>query len=470
MNRVEYLPHEGRRGSALLLSLVFIIVFSAMAIGMASMSGSNVQVAKNQRVLDNSRGCAESGLEVLRHWVSKVEMSGTTAPGLRFQNLAMALQNELSAAGVTNIVPVHDGDFITIANVPLYTNSHQSFTAKFTKISDDNVQLEVTGYYGPVSRTVRANYIFDTRANNVFDFGVASKGPVSLFGNIDLTGFNINVESNAYIECDPLKTGTALALTIIGNSSIAGYVDIGYCGAYIDMQGGHAKIGNMTREEGAAQPPYTEYGKGGVEFPEMRPQDFYSYATNVLSPTANLSANATYDNLLIPAGRNPNFTGHATLRGIIYVQAPNVVTFSGGVTMTGIIVTNGSPTDDSGTNRISFSSSIISYPISQLPLEPKFEGLQDETGTFILAPGFRASFSGSFTSLSGVIAANGIEFSGGAGGNINGSLVNYAANTMVLGGNSDLRFNRSGLVELPAGFVPRLILRYDPEGYSEVTL
>ena len=75
-----------------------------------------------------------------------------------------------------------------------------------------------------------------------------------------------------------------------------------------------------------------------------------------------------------------------------------------------------------------------------------------------------------FDSLSGVIAANGIEFSGNAGGTIDGSIINYASNTMVLSGNSDLRFNRSGIVELPAGFVPRIILRYDPSGYSEVTL
>ncbi len=470
MKRVEYLPHEGRRGSALLLSLVFIVVFSAMAIGMASMSGSNVQVAKNQRMLDNTRGCAESGLEVLRYWVSRVELSGTTAPGLRFQQLGTALQNTLSAAGVTNITPVCDGNAITISSVTLGSSSNQSFTAMFSKISDDNVRLDVTGHYGPITRTIRTNYIFDTRANNVFDFGVASRGPVSLFGNIDLTGFNINVESNAYIECDPLRTGTSLALTIIGNSQIAGFVDIGYAGAYVDMQGGQAKIGNMTRDEGAAQPPYTEYGKGGIEFPEMRPDVFYSYATNVLSPTANLSANATYDNLLIPPGRNPTFTGHTTLRGIIYVQTPNIVTFSGGVNITGIIVTNGSETDNSGANRISFTSSIISYPVSQLPLEPQFAGLHGETGTFMMTPGFRATFTGAFDSLSGVIAANGIEFSGGAGGNINGSLINYASNTMVLGGNSDLRFNRSGIVELPAGFVPRIILRYDPSGYSEVTL
>jgi hypothetical protein len=41
---------------------------------------------------------------------------------------------------------------------------------------------------------------------------------------------------------------------------------------------------------------------------------------------------------------------------------------------------------------------------------------------------------------------------------------------MTLSGNSDLQFNRSGLTEVPAGFVPELIMQYDPSNYSEVLL
>lgn len=150
MKRFKCLLEKGGRGSAPVLSLIFIVMFSAMA----RMCGSNVQVSQNQRTTDATRGCAESGLEVLRYWMSKVEMSGTGVPRM---NLAQ----------------------------------------------------------------------------------------------------------------------------------------------------------------------------------------FYSYATNVLSATADLSRDATYDNVRIPAGRNPSFSGHATLRGVLYVEAPNEVTFSGGVTITGIVVASG---------------------------------------------------------------------------------------------------------------------------------
>jgi hypothetical protein len=54
------------------------------------------------------------------------------------------------------------------------------------------------------------------------------------------------------------------------------------------------------------------------------------------------------------------------------------------------------------------------------------------------------------------------------GGVVNGSIINYSNNTMSLSGNGDLLFNRSGLVEVPAGFEPQTVLDYDPASYTEV--
>jgi len=59
---------------------------------------------------------------------------------------------------------------------------------------------------------------------------------------------------------------------------------------------------------------------------------------------------------------------------------------------------------------------------------------------------------------------------GNAGGTIQGSIINYSDVQMTLQGNTDLYFNRSGLTEVPAGFVPRLILAYDSSSYLEVPL
>jgi len=78
--------------------------------------------------------------------------------------------------------------------------------------------------------------------------------------------------------------------------------------------------------------------------------------------------------------------------------------------------------------------------------------LRDETGTFIIAPGFSLSFGGAFATINGAIAANGIQFYGNAGGTIDGPVLNYSDTPMELSGNSDLFVNRSNTAQIPAGF------------------
>jgi Tfp pilus assembly protein PilX len=464
MKHARILPSGCRRGSTLVLSLFFIAIFSALAVGMAVFSGANAQIANNLRKLNHTRACAESGLEVMRYWLGQVAFSGTTPPSQRFATLAASLQNALNTAGVTNVVPVCTSSTITLSNVPLDSARHESFSALLTKIDDDNIQMDVTGRNGNLHRSIRSNLVFDHRANNVFDYGVATKGPLQLSGNIDLTGANIDVESNAYIETDEL-----LALEIIGNSHIAGTVKLTNSLANVNLQGGQAGIGGVTGPE-ATQPPHTLYGCPTTEFPEMVPSRLEKYVTHTLDPATNTSSSLVLDNVRIPAGMNPKFTGGVTIRGVIYIEAPNVVMFGGSTAVTGVIVGNGSPTDYSGTNQITFTGNLTSLPVSTLPQEPQFEGIRNEVGTFLMAPGFAADFEGPFTTVSGAIAANGITFGGSAGGTIYGSLINYSPNVMDCGGRNDLYFNRSGLSEVPAGFVPETVLYYDPASYKEVLL
>ena len=158
------------------------------------------------------------------------------------------------------------------------------------------------------------------------------------------------------------------------------------------------------------------------------------------------------------------------MKGIVFIETPNVVEFTGGADITGIIVGDGDMTDNTGTNQLNFLGNVESHPISELPDESQFDGLQEQTGTFAIAPGFNISFGGSFSALCGAIAGNGVEFFGNAGGVINGSVINYSGELMILSGNTDLYFNRSGITEAPAGFIPEIILRFETESYTEVTL
>jgi len=454
--------NQRHKGAALILSMIFVIVFAALAVSMAAMSGTNVQIASNQHKVNGAFTSAQSGLEILRFWLSRVAIPGTTASDERLDEIAASLQNELTSNDITNLTTYYDSPTITIPTVTLDSGRGQSFSAVITRIDSETLQVNVTGVYGAVARTIRVSYEFGTRAHTVFDFGVASKGPLSLAGNIELEGVNISIESNAYIE----SPSSLLALSITGNSQIAGDVSIVNPVAFVNLQGGQAGIGGETGQ--AAIDNHVTFGVPPTEFPAPNPDHFEPFAANVVDCNTDTTADATFENVRILANTNPVFSGHVTLKGVVFIETPNVVQFTGTADVIAVIVGDGSWTDNSAANEIRFLGNVNSQPISELPCEDKFMEIRDETGTFVMAPGFHLSFGGSFTTLSGAVAGNGITFFGNAGGTINGSIINYSDREMALTGNSDLYFNRSGTGSGPAGFVPEIILQYDPTSYSEV--
>jgi len=69
-----------------------------------------------------------------------------------------------------------------------------------------------------------------------------------------------------------------------------------------------------------------------------------------------------------------------------------------------------------------------------------------------------------------VEAPNVINFSGNAGGTINGTVINYADTPITLTGNSGLYFNKSGIEESPAGFLPNEMMQFQQNSCSEVAI
>jgi hypothetical protein len=452
-----------RHGAALIVALVFVLLFSTLAVSLVSLCNTNVQIADNQRKAGLARSSAQSGLETFRYWLEGkdgggtefVSMPGNVPPAGRFDYLA----NDLAAAGAPVEIS-YDGNDVAAVSMPLTTfdsSAGQAFTAVLRPtVNLDILQLEVTGTGQGLQRTIRVEYQFGTRAHSVFDFGVATRGPLSLSGNIDLTGYTISVESDVYIE----SMNQNEALSITGNSQIAGDVKIVNPDGYADLQGGKAAIGGETAP-GAYN--HVESGVAPTEFPLPMPDYFLHYVQGDIDMN-----DLVHTNVRIPPNTNPSFAAGTTFQGVLFIDAPNIVTFSGNVTIIGLIVGNGDYTDNSGTNRINFMGTVDSHPVTDLPDTTDFHDLRSETGTFLMAPGFAVSFGGDFATLNGAIASNGVDFYGNAGGVINGSIVNYSDAPMSFSGNSDLVFNRTGNTVVPAGFGPEIIMHYIPESYEEV--
>lgn len=68
---------RARRGAVLVLSMLFVLLFSAVAMSLAAISGSNVQVAANQHKSNAALHAAQSGLECARYAVHTVALGET---------------------------------------------------------------------------------------------------------------------------------------------------------------------------------------------------------------------------------------------------------------------------------------------------------------------------------------------------------------------------------------------------------
>ncbi|MCL5280128.1 MAG: pilus assembly PilX N-terminal domain-containing protein [Planctomycetes bacterium] len=115
MNRKGSVPPQNPPGSALVLSLIFIAIFSALAAALHTVAGSNLQLAENYRRAATSRCSAESGLEVMRYWLSQVVLTG--APEERFNELEATLRSQCPANLADHLT--RDGATMRITDVPL---------------------------------------------------------------------------------------------------------------------------------------------------------------------------------------------------------------------------------------------------------------------------------------------------------------------------------------------------------------
>jgi Tfp pilus assembly protein PilX len=462
MQKHNYKNKNTRRGAALIIAMIFMAVLSSLGYAMLSMSSANVQMADNQHQGNLALTNAQSGLEVMRYWFNNLTVSGND-----LSSVATALNVRLASAGVTNISVSLDDPLnpttLTIASVTLNSQTNQSFSAVISQIDADTLRLSVTGANGNLYKQVNTNLSFGSEPSGIFDYGVATNGPLYMTGNARIEGVNSADEADIYIE-SPYDNE---ALDMTGNSEIAGDVSIANENGYVDFRG-NAQIGGQSGQD--AIDNHVTIGESSVAFPTPNPTQFEVYAANIVDSSVSTNGNITFENIRVVSGTNPNFNGNITINGIVYIETGNHVTFTGNTTITGMVVAEGDLTAPSSQDQVEFSGNLICQDVSQLPQGSQFDGLRDMTGTFILAPGFDLSFSGNFSTINGAIAASGVSFSGNAGGTITNSVINYSDNPMTIIGNGDISIDRSSSVSNPSGFGENIVLEFGYEAYSEGSL
>ncbi|TKJ37463.1 MAG: hypothetical protein CEE38_08160 [Planctomycetes bacterium B3_Pla] len=454
--------HPKRVGTVLILSMIFIVIFSALAISMLTLSSTNAQLASNQHKVDYALASAESGLEVERYWLNRVMLPSATPEPDYLSTIVSLVKDDLTAEGITNITLSDSGAF---APVVLNSTNGQNFEGQLNidANSTNTLHVQASGGAGQVSRTIGVSFDIDDYKWPIFNYGMATKGPINYSGNPTTLVASENWEADIYVE----SSSSLIAVDIDGNINFDGNLTIGNPAANVEFDGDIQIAGE--HGEDAVNNHVTIGEDAYVEFPVPDTAHFESYATGMLidsstDPNFFEQSGIVLINAKIAAGTNPDFKGNVNIQGILFIESPNTVIFSGNVALFGIIVGDGDLATDPVTDGLTFLGNFAS---GSYPPGAEFDAIRQEEGTSILAPGFAGTFAGNFSTVEGVVALSGMHFSGNVSALIKGTLINYSDDPMVVEGNPSMMFDRAGNVKIPAGFDTYKVLTYNPSSYQE---
>lgn len=277
---------QRRTGAALIIAMVFVVIFSALGISMVTMSGTNVQIADNHHNLNAALTTAQSGQEVVRYCLSRVLISSVTPTNQYLSEIVTAVQTDLSDNGISAVVLGNGG---SITPTVLDSASGRNFDAQL--LVDPNqptvLQVRVTGYSGEASRTITTSYNIQPYEFPIFNFGLATKGPLNFPGNPTIVAANEAWEADVFVE----SSGNPVAVYVGGNLNFDGEVNIGNSSSNVDFVG-DVQIAGDTGQ--TAIDNHVSIGMDSPEFPVPDTTRFLQYATGqVVDSSTNLSKGIT---------------------------------------------------------------------------------------------------------------------------------------------------------------------------------
>jgi len=437
------------RGMTSVLAMLYLVLFSALALGFYAQTNLGAQVAGNEERVLAAQVAAESGLQFMRYQVSLVQIAPTVPREQIFENI----YNQLSAHmdGTMNLGPRIVGYTAGAAPsidvpaapdqfIPLHQNGTR-FRATITPLTNGKVRIKTVGRSpgGKITRAIAMDFVESPIRSPVLDYGVATRGQVNL--------------SKGYIYGSPAQsrgsvlttdTTTESPITLSSGAAIGGE-------AYLTRAGGWvAGDGSIAGEsDPSVRSAYVHPGTAAPEFPSADPSAYISYLVGKETLVTTSSPPSTLSNIRVQAGANPTFAGGGTYDGVILIEAPNVVTFSGGCTVRGVIVV-ANPDEASAGNKIVFSGGSTFLGPESLP--PSYAPLTDMTGTGILAPNFSIEMTGGASSVAGSVLAKGLTISGGAIGTVKGGVILSGTSTLSMSGSGTLTVAENpGAPSIPTG-------------------
>ena len=451
---MDLVHSKARRGVTSVLAMMYLVLFSSLAIGFYAATTTSVQIVGNEERNVQALLAAESGFDFFRHHLASLDIQppDVAPPLVRWNEVVDQLAQRLENTSNVSTIGVH-GDTMRVPEQGWVTlpNGGGQFYATL-RFLGQTLHLKVVGRYAGVSTDRAIDVDFDVvpKDSIIFNFGVASRGTIYTGGSSVIKGLTDPKKGSI------LSTSTATNPVRIDGKLVSGDISITSTSGNV-IFGSNTSIGGTT-DPTEIRSKHIHTGVTSPDFPKVTAVPFIPYVTNPDGTPRYYGGESTPTNVVIKAGTNPTFSG-ATINGVLYVEAPNVVTFSGTTTINGVIIGEQDAPDANGDgipdanlmgNILDFKGTIDAKGVETL--DPAVYGdLTKLTGSFILAPEFRTNFSGNFGTIGGSIISGQLSMTGNAGGTVVGSIIQTTPAPSTVNGSGSITIASTGTTNYPAG-------------------
>jgi Tfp pilus assembly protein PilX len=472
-----------RRGISSVLAMLFLVLFSTLAVGFLTSSTMSSQIGRNEQSLALAQAGAEAGMQYMRYQFD--QMTIPPNPPNLLNAVATALGSPAPVGLGMNGTAVMNGNNVTVTNGAIYipsatdwsnVDTRTGINTKFRAMIFTSGQFVICTVDGgaassTIKKAIQLKYQTAPKAGAILDYGVAAAGTVATAGSTYVEGAT-DPTKGSVLSADMLNS---IPVTINGKA-VSGDVSVVNPNATISV-GASSSVGGTSDPNKI--PQHEHVGVPAPTFPWIDPTPFINAANASATPmTVYVPGQTTLTNVIIPPNSNPKFTGGATINGVLLIQTPNTVIFKGNAVVNGVIVTDTVGSYDGVNNQINFGGTVQATPLGALPTSnPAYDpNLVKLTGSFLLAPNYNVSFTGNFGTLGGSIVAGTVSMSGNATGTVLGSVIAMydssgtgSSSSVYLNGSSDIIINSTGTTNYPTGMSFGNNYTPLPGTYQEVT-
>ena len=457
-------PARRRRGVASVMAMMFMVIFSALALGFYAATTTASQLADNEKRSASAQSAAESGFQFLRYHLAALDIPPGLTNAQLFEEVRMQLEGRLNGTGNCNggNIGYDPGlDTITIPEngyVKLDLDGKEQFKVTITRAGDQLI-TRVTGRSGAhtFGRAIELKFSKAKNASAIFNFGVASRGMVKTTGSSTITGLTDKTKGSI------LSTSTAATPVELYGKQVSGDVSLVSATGTVKL-GSNIWVGDPpTNNHTAIQKYHVHKGVPEPKFPYVDTNVYGQYATEYWDGTS------TYlENVRIPKDTVHTFSGDTVIRGVLFIEGSCNLTFNGNVDIQGVIVTDNNapppvydvdpmiaPPTIITNNVLDFSGSVTARPMDDPNSRltgAQFDEVKKLKGAFILAPTYLVKMWGNFATVGGTVVAAQFKMGGSAEGTIAGSVIQMDERVpTTIDGSADVVIASTGTTEYPPG-------------------